>query len=60
MKMSFSFGYFFSLFLLQIMSLGIAMNKIGETEQKTHGVSSVFFTIIICVLSGLALYWWPE
>jgi hypothetical protein len=56
--MTFSYGYFFGLFLLQVMALGIIMSKLGQTETKTTSVSSVFYAILICILSGLALYWW--
>lgn len=57
---SFSFGWFFTLFMLQVMSLGINMAKLGEQKVTTYSPALVLITIIVCTMTGLSLYWWPS
>lgn len=53
---SFSFVWFFILFILQVMSLGINMGKLGEVKTTTYSPGLVLITIIVCTITGLSLY----
>jgi len=55
---NFSYVWFFTLFILQVMSLGINLAKLGEEKKTKYTLGCVFWTIIVCVLTGLSLYWW--
>lgn len=60
MTISFSFVWFFILFILQVMSLGIHMGKLGEVKITKYSPALVLISITMCTMTGLSLYWWPS
>lgn len=56
--MNFSYIWFFILFILQFMGVGIILVKLGKEKKTTYSLSLLFFNIVVCVLTGLSIYWW--
>ncbi len=59
MNIDFSFTWFFVLFLLQMMSLGITLTRLGEVKKiSKHSVVELFWGSVFCFMSWLAIYLW--
>ncbi len=50
----FSFNWFLIIFLLQVMSIEIAMAKIGEVQVKTY---SPALLVLYIFFANMARYW---
>lgn len=57
---NFSYIWIFVLFLLQVVSIGMNIAKLGEEKKRTYKLSDVFFAIFFSILTGLSLYWMPQ
>ena len=54
----FSYNWFLMIFILQVMSMGVVIAKMGEVKVSTYSLSLLVFNIFFATMSGLSLLWW--
>lgn len=57
---NFSYVWFFTCFLLQAMSTGMVVAKLGEDKKGKYTGVDLFINLMFFVLAGVALYFWPQ
>lgn len=55
---NFSFFWFFTLFILQVLGVGIHLAKLGEKSEIIYSGARLLINVILCILSGIAIYLW--
>jgi hypothetical protein len=56
---NFSYMYLFLLFIIQLIGLGIHMARFGEERISVYDGKGLYAILLVCILSGVALLWWP-
>lgn len=57
---NFSYVWFFSLFILQVVTVGISLGKLGEEKKTKYSFGFLLVSILIALTSGLSIYFWPN
>lgn len=54
----FSYVWFFTVFILQILGVGIGMARLDKENETKKYLFALFLNVIKCIFTGLALYMW--
>lgn len=57
--MGFSYIWFFTIFILQVVSVGVTVGKMGEEKTVNYTGGLLLGHTFFCIITGLALLWWP-
>jgi hypothetical protein len=55
---NFSYYWFFWMFLLQVVSLGFSIGRIGSTRTTEYNGRLFLLYLTITTGTGMAMYWW--
>lgn len=56
----FSYIWLFALLVIHLLDFGGVIAKLGEPRDGDYNEWDFLIGMIVCILTGLALYWWPK